>query len=166
MTSPHSAWFAVNSKTNRERRVATALRNQGYEVFLPTYKVRRRWSDRIKEFLAPLFPSYVFCRFDPGDKLPLLKTPGVLSIVCVGSRPVSVDEEELENVRAMVGSGLPAYPWPYLKSGQSVTIAEGPLRGLRATLVETQTSGRKLIVSITMLNRSIAVDIDPAWIMR
>ncbi|MGA9886725.1 MAG: transcription termination/antitermination NusG family protein, partial [Candidatus Acidiferrales bacterium] len=58
-------WFALQVRTRQEASVAQQLNGQGYERFLPLYKVRKRWSDRIKEVNAPLFPGYLFCRFNP-----------------------------------------------------------------------------------------------------
>ena len=72
--------------------MADQLSGQGYERFLPFYKLRKRWSDRIKEFDAPLFPGYLFCRFNPQNRLPILKTPGVVQIVSFNNIPAAVDE--------------------------------------------------------------------------
>lgn len=134
-----------------------------FEVFLPVRQVRRQWSDRIKQAIVPLFPSYIFCRFAVRDKLTVLRTPGVISIVGIGKDPVPLTDEEVRNVRIMVDSGVSAYPWPYIRVGRSVAISEGPLRGLRAIVLEEDASARKLIVSIELLNRSVAVDIPPEW---
>ena len=81
MTPSAFPWYALQVRTRQEASVSDQLGGQGYERFLPMYKVRRRWSDRIKEMNAPLFPGYLFCRFDPHDRLPILKTPGVIQIV-------------------------------------------------------------------------------------
>ena len=72
---PHP-WFAVRVKSNCERTVATLLDQRGYQRFLPTCKVRTRWSDRIKTAERILFPGYVFCSFNPSYRLPILSTPG------------------------------------------------------------------------------------------
>src|ERR1700693_3660828 len=95
-------WFAIHVRARREKDVAERLSGTGYEWFLPLYKCRRRWSDRIKELEAPLFPGYLFCRFDPQDRLPILKTPGVIQIVGVNRTPVAVDEAEISAVQTMV----------------------------------------------------------------
>src|ERR1700734_3286808 len=89
-------WFALQVRTRNEAGVAEQLSGRGYERFLPHYKVRKRWSDRIKEVDSPLFPGYLFCRFDPQDRLPILKTPGVMQIVGFKNGPVAVDESEIQ----------------------------------------------------------------------
>src|SRR6266567_2671048 len=74
-------WFALQVRSQRENHVADHLGAKGYELFLPLYTCRKRWSDRIKKVELPLFPGYLFCRFDPYDRLPILKTPWLLQIV-------------------------------------------------------------------------------------
>jgi transcription antitermination factor NusG len=123
------------------------------------YKARRRWSDRIKEVEAPLFPGYLFCRFNPHDRLPILKTPGLTQIVGYNHIPIPVDEEEIQAIRMMVASGVPNQPCPYLAVGNRVRIESGALRGLEGILMELK-GKRKLVLSITLLKRSVAVEID------
>lgn len=139
--------------------MADYLHGKGYEYFLPLYKDRRRWSDRIKEVDSPLFPGYLFCRFNPQNRLPILKTPGVTQIVGYNHVPVAVDEEEIRAIRTLVASGLPNHPCPFLQVGNRVRIDAGALRGLEGILLEVK-GKRKLVLSITLLQRSVAVEID------
>ncbi len=73
-------WFALQTRSRYEHFVAAMLRGKGYELFLPVYTCQRRWSDRIKELELPLFPGYLFCRFNPLDRFPILVTPGVIQV--------------------------------------------------------------------------------------
>jgi transcription antitermination factor NusG len=155
-------WFALRIKPQREKIVASALRSKGYEEFLPLYRCRRRWSDRIKEMDLPLFPGYVFCRFDVHSRLPILVTPGVLLIVGVGKTPSPVDDSEIAALQSIVKSGLQAEPWPFLKIGQRVRIEHGSLEGVEGILVAIKKPYR-LVVSVTLLQRSVAVEIDHHW---
>lgn len=139
--------------------VSDHLQGKGYEWFLPLYKSRRRWSDRIKEVDAPLFPGYLFCRFDPHDRLPILKTPGVTQIVGYNHVPIPVDEQEITAIRRLVASGVPNFPCAYLAVGSKVRIDAGALRGLEGILIDVK-GKRRLVLSITLLQRSVAVEID------
>jgi transcription antitermination factor NusG len=143
--------------------VAGHLRGIGYEEFLPLYKCRKRWSDRIKEVQAPLFPGYLFCRFDPQNRLPILKTPGVIQIVGYNRQPIPVDEDEVKSIQTLVTSGIPNQPWPFLKVGERVQIEAGPLRGLEGVLTEFK-GNRRLILSVSLLQRSVAVEMDAAFV--
>ncbi len=74
-------WYALNVRPRFEKYVRTHLEDKGYEVFLPTYTATRRWSDRVKSVSLPLFPSYIFCKFDVHARFPILVTPGVNFVV-------------------------------------------------------------------------------------
>jgi transcription antitermination factor NusG len=152
-------WFALQVRTRHELGVADYLRGQGYEWLLPLYKCRKRWSDRIKEVETPLFPGYLFCRFNPQNRLPILKTPGVIQIVGFNHVPSPVDESEIKAIQTLMATGVPNQPWPYLEIGDRVKIESGSLRGVEGILVDFKGSHR-LVLSITLLQRSVAVEID------
>lgn len=156
-------WFALRVKSRAEKVVATIARNKGFEEFLPLYTCRRRWSDRFKSVELPLFPGYVFCRLNPEFRLPILTIPGVMSFVGIGKVPMPVDEREISAIRSAIGAGLMAEPYPFLEVGQRVRLAEGPLAGLEGLLVEVRKQQR-LVVSVSMLRRSVAVEIDRNWV--
>jgi transcription antitermination factor NusG len=143
--------------------VAGYLRGMGYEEFLPLCGCRKRWSDRIKEAQTPLFPGYLFCRFDPQNRLPILKTPGVIQVVGYNRQPIPVDEDEIKSIQTLVTSGISNQPWPFLQVGEKVQIESGPLRGLEGVLVEIK-GNRRLILSVSLLQRSVAVEMDAAFV--
>ena len=127
------------------------------------YSSSRQWSDRVKKVELPLFPGYLFCRFDPSDRLvPILTTPGVIGIVSAGRTPLSVAETEIEDVRTVLRSGLAAQPWPFLGVGSRVYMEAGPLAGLEGMVTNADKIYR-LVVSVSLLQRSVAVEIDREW---
>jgi len=156
-------WFALQVRARHEMGVADHLRGKGYEWFLPLYKCRKRWSDRVKIVDAPLFPGYLFCRFNPQDRLPILKTPGVVQVVGYSGLPVPVDEIEINAIQTLVASGVPNQPWPFLAVGDRVRIESGPLRDLEGILL-TFKGDHRLVLSVTLLQRSVAVEIDSAFV--
>jgi transcription antitermination factor NusG len=156
-------WFAILARTNREKTAGILLENAGYECFVPTSKYMRRWSDRMKEIEVPLFPGYLFCRMNPHNRLPVLMTPGVIQIVGVGKTPIPVEEEEIAAIQRVGKSGLSTMPWPYLEVGHVVRIEDGPLRGMTGMIVKIK-SGLKLVLSVSLLQRSVAVEIDRSWV--
>jgi transcription antitermination factor NusG len=155
----HWPWFAVHVRSKQERIVAQTLRGQGYVEFLPLLKVTRNWSDRTKQLEEPLFPGYLFCRLNADERLPVMKIPGVVSIVGFGNAPFPVSQQEVEAVQTVVRSGLPLSRWSDSVMGTLVEIGAGPLAGVRGTLVECK-SHHRLVVSVTILQRNVAVEID------
>ena len=156
-------WYALRIRAGHEKASAHALRCRGLEEFLPVYTSVRRWSDRSKEIEMPLFPGYVFCRFDLAERVSVLTTQGVREIVGIGRDPYAVDENEINVLQTVVKSGLLRQPWPFLKVGEHVIIREGPLRNINGILAEIR-GDHKLIVSITLLQRSVAVSVERAWV--
>jgi transcriptional antiterminator NusG len=155
---PHP-WFALRVRSNYERITVTHLRERGYQEFAPSYKTERRWSDRTKQIDRFLFPGYIFCRFDPGERLPILTAPGVVDVVGFGKVPEPIPHDEIERVRRMVDSGLLVTPYPYVEVGQAVLIERGPLSGVEGILVEVKGTVR-LVVSINLLQRSVSAEVD------
>jgi transcription antitermination factor NusG len=153
-------WFAVNVWTKSEGLVSTALHTRGVETFLPFYTVRKRYSDRVKTVNQPFFPGYVFCRFDACRRLPILSTPGVLSIVSFEGVPAPIDESEISAIRLAVAVAA-TKPWTYLAVGERVRVRSGAMAGLEGVLMAVKNQYR-LILSITMLQRSIAVELNHA----
>lgn len=148
-------------RPNHERIAERSLHNLGLEAYLPTQRARRRWSDRIKELESVLFPGYVFCRFGYSDRMRVLSSAGVRSIVANGKDPSPVDDAEIEAVRAMLRSGRPILPSPYVRIGQRVAIREGPLASLRGVVVRVKDAWR-VVVSVEAINCSIAIEVDSA----
>ncbi len=157
-------WFALRVRSRHENTVATILSGKGYEWFVPLYKSRRLWSDRIKEIQMSLFPGYVFCRFDLQQRFPILTTPGVVSVVGIGKCPIPIDDAEIAAIQAAVRSGLPSRPWPFLQTGQRVRVEYGPLCGLEGILLYVK-GQRRLVLSVSLLQRSVAVEVDDAWVV-
>ncbi|HKD49349.1 MAG TPA: UpxY family transcription antiterminator [Candidatus Acidoferrum sp.] len=156
-------WFAILVRTNSEKTANLLLENSGYECFLPASKSTRRWSDRTKAIEMPLFPGYLFCRMNPHNRLTVLMTPGVMQIVGVSETPIPVEEEEIEAIQQVQKSGLPAMPWPYMQIGNVAQIVDGPLRGLTGIIVKIK-SGIKVVLSVSLLQRSVAVEVQRNWI--
>lgn len=156
-------WYALWVRSRHERTVSEILTSKSIETFLPVCRSRRRWSDRIRELELPLIPGYVFCRFDPKNRMPILTTPGVVNIVGAGKTPEPVDEIEMQSLITASQSGIHLRLWPFLKAGQRVVIEEGPLRSLEGILVTTKGEDQ-LILSVSLLQRSVAVTVDRRWI--
>jgi transcription antitermination factor NusG len=156
-------WYAVHVRSNFERVVSRNLQDKAYELFLPTYRSQRQWSDRKKHVDVPLFPGYVFCRLDPQNRLPVLSVPGVVQIVGQGKSPTAISETEIGAIKTILKSDLPYLPWSSLVAGRRVVVERGPLMGVEGVLMEAR-GPHRLIVSVMMLQRSVAVEVDASWV--
>ena len=161
--STRSPWYALQCWLRKESMIAAQLEGQGFECFLPKYKSLRAWSDRKKEVEQPLFPGYLFCRFDYTQRRPVVVTPGVLQVVGCGRTPTPIEDREMEAIQIAVASGVPGQPWPYLEVGEKVRIHTGKLSGLEGILVNFK-GNHRVVLSVTLLQRSVALEVDLAWV--
>ena len=152
-------WYGIRTKSNQEKTTATILAAKGYEQYLPMYQARRHWTDRTVDVSLPLFPGYVFCRFDAKRRLPIVSTPGVVCIIGFGAEPAPIPDAEVEAIQNVLSSGFSPEPCPYLQEGQRIRVKSGPLKGLEGIL-QKKKSEYRLVVSVAMLQRSICVEID------
>ena len=157
-------WYAIWTKSNQEKLSSKILGNKGFEVYFPAYRVRRRWSDRTVETEMPFFPGYFFCRLDVIKRMPVLATPGVVGIVGFSDEPVPIPEHEIEAVQAVLRSSRRAEPYPFLREGQRVRIRRGAFEGVEGILVKEK-SEWLIVISISILQRSVSVEIDRNEVM-
>jgi hypothetical protein len=121
-------WFAIRVKPKHEKTATAALVAKGYESFLPMYLSRRQYGDRFKNFHLPLFAGYFFSRFDPSDRLPVLKTDSILSVLGNGKELIPIPDHEISALQAAVASKLSVYQHPFLNVGDR-TLSRGPIAG-------------------------------------
>jgi transcription antitermination factor NusG len=128
---PLPYWTLLIVRSKNERQVAKALSAKGFEVFLPMRTVRRQWSDRTKIYETPIFPTKVFCKWSPIDKLTVIRTPGVLGFHSLNNQPIRIPDEEIEQIRILStpqfeleASSVPALGEPV------ELIADKPVRGI------------------------------------
>jgi transcription antitermination factor NusG len=160
---PERLWYALSVKARHEKRVSDNLCAMGRTVFLPQYLARRRWTDRYKETLFPLFPGYTFCRLSASEHWWVPQLPSVHGIVGIANIPTPLDEDEVKAIQSIAHSGLPTVPWPPLHCGDRVRLMDGPLRGLQGQLVSLRGTHR-FVVAISLLQRSVAVEIERKWL--
>jgi transcription antitermination factor NusG len=156
-----SAWWALYTSYRHEKAVARTLQAKGFEVFLPLYQSLRRWTDRRKMLSLPLFPGYVFVRGGLTRRLEVVTTPGVQKILFYGERVAIIPEIEIQAIQKMTGGPYHVEPHLYLKCGERVRVQRGVLEGVEGILVRKKNLYR-LILSVDLLARSVAVEIDAA----
>jgi len=162
-TAGQPCWHALWTASRCERLVHDQLAARGFEVFLPELQVwsRRRGVRRL--IPAPMFPGYLFVRhaMDKHSYIEIVKARGLVKVLGERwDRLAQVPDAEIEAVHRLHAAGLPALPHPYLREGQRVRIVHGALAGVEGTLVRTCPGRGLLVVSVHLLQRSVAVQID------
>lgn len=155
-----SHWYSVYTRPRHEKHVLQELNEKHIEAFLPTYKVRRRWSDRYKIVEEPLFKNYLFVNVDYDRRYyDTLRPYGAVNFVSFDGKPAEIPEAEIEAVRRLVTCELPYSPHPYLKVGRRVRVKFGPLAGCEGILIRKKSLAR-LVLSVNLLQQSVSAEID------
>lgn len=154
-------WYAAYSCANHEKSIARQFELRSIESFLPLYEKPSRWKDRTVKLQLPLFPGYVFVRLAIEEKLRVLQVPGVVRLVGFKGHPVPLPDEEMQALREGLSDSLLAEPCPYLQVGRRVRVRSGALRGLEGILLKKK-SGYRFVLSMELIQRSIAVEVDAA----
>jgi transcription antitermination factor NusG len=154
-------WYVAQTRCRHEKRVAEQLEGRGIEHFLPLYETMSRWKDRRVRLRLPLFAGYVFVRFPLNERLRALEIPGLARLVGFGGLPVALPDDEMEAMRNGLMSSLRAEPHPYLTVGRRVRITGGPFAGIEGVL-KRKKSGMRVVVSLNLIQRAIAVDVAAA----
>jgi transcription antitermination factor NusG len=152
-------WFALVVKPRFDKAVAQALESKGYETLLPVYRKYHKYGSRSKHFELPLFPGYVCCRFDVQTRLPILTTPGVIRVLGVRNTPIPLSDVEITSLQTAIKSQLPVQPYPFVNAGQRVRINSGVLAGVEGIVLGLK-GGLRLVLSVTLLQRSVVLEID------
>ena len=163
-----ACWFALWTHSHCEQLVRDQLTAKGFEAFLPTI---RDWSRRggVRHLISrPMFPSYLFVRhsMDKTSYIEIMKSNGLVRIL--GERwdkLAPIPDAELDAIRQLVTSQLALTPYPFLRDGQRVRIVEGSLSGVEGILVRRRPNRGLLVLSVELLHRSVAVEVDCAAVV-
>jgi transcription termination/antitermination protein NusG len=159
---PEIQWFAVWTRSRHEQVVREQLAQKHIDVFLPTVTRWSRWKDRRKRIDWPLFPGYCFARFNPRERLPVLKCAGVVTIISSeAGEPAPIPEIEIDGIRRLVESNLAFDPCPLIREGMMVEVIHGPLRGVIGRLLRKSEKAR-LILSVDLIGQAVSVEVDAA----
>jgi transcription antitermination factor NusG len=152
-------WFAAYTMSRHEKRIASFCDRIGIELFLPLYTSQRSWKNRTTvDLQMPLFPNYIFVRLLPQDHGPLMRLPGLLSLVGNASGPVVIPDGDMELVRRIIACKA-IEPHPFMTKGDKVRVMTGPLSGLIGVVVK-KGNGVRFIVSLDVIGKSVSLHID------
>lgn len=154
-------WYALHTRARHERVVEHRLREEGMEAFLPTMRETHRWSDRKKVVEVPLFNCYVFvrCALNAEDRTKVYRVDSVLGFVGTRGAGVPIPDEQIESVRTALAQTAPCRAHPFLKVGQRVRVCGGAMDGVEGVFL-SENGDRSLVISVDVIQRSLAVRID------
>jgi transcription antitermination factor NusG len=162
MIEDAAKWYAVHTRSRFEMKVFDGFSGKSIEAFVPRIQVMSRRKDRRKKILIPLLPGYVFVHFDmtPEVYWDIIKTTGVVRMVSFRGEPVPAKDEEVASLMILDGTDRTVQNRTYINKGDRVMIVEGPRKGLVGFYLRHKGQSRKVVVSIELLQRSLAVEIE------
>jgi transcriptional antiterminator NusG len=156
-------WFALWTNSHCEQLVHDTLVARGFRPFLPMVQ---DWSRRagVRRLVArPMFPGYLFVHavLDKRNYVEIVKTRGLVRILGEGwDKLAPIDGHEIDSIRTFVAANVSVLDHPYLREGQRVRIVEGALAGAEGYFVRSKPHRGLLVISIDLLQRSVAVEIE------
>ena len=155
-------WYALHTRSRFEQKVYTGLRGKSMEAFLPKVQVMSRRKDRRKKILVPILPGYVFVQaeLEPYLYWEIIKTVGVVRMVAFKGKPVPASDQEIDSLMILNGTDRTVENRSFMQKGDRVMIMEGPLKGLVGFYLKHKDKSEKVVVSIELLKRSMAVEIE------
>ena len=160
-------WLALWTHSHSEQLVHDQLMAKAFKVFLPLIPVWSRRNGTRHLIRKPMFPGYLFLRhaLDKASYVEIMKTNGLARILGERwDRPAVVAAAEIDAIRQVLDTGMPVLPHSYLRAGHRVRIAQGPLAGVEGILVHNNPHKGLLVVSVELLQRSVAVEVDCTFV--
>ncbi len=156
-----SDWYAVYTRSRHEKQVEGYLRRHEIETYLP---LRRTWSarrDRRVRIEVPALPGYLFVRTEmlPDTRALIKRSSGVIWLVESVGRPARIPEAQIESLRTVLATASDPEGYPYLKVGDRVRVARGPLVGAEGYLVRVEESRHRLVIAVDYVNQALSVEI-------
>lgn len=148
-------WYCVHVKPKKEPLLAHYLEESlGLEVFLPRVKVSKVIRRVRKKVSLPMFPRYLFCRFDLAESFRAVRySPDSLGLVSCSGLPVPVKGEVVEILKEQEGELLVSSLFDdSLKEGDQVQVLDGPLQGMMGTVLKDLSQGSRVAILLSLLN--------------
>jgi transcription antitermination factor NusG len=154
-------WWVLHVKPRAEKSLARKCLRRRASYFLPQWQRERHGQGRVKDSYLPLFPGYLFLFGGERDRLTALETNLVVNVLSVPNQQELIDD--LQHIYRVIESGLPMHPQQRLQPGMPVAIIDGPLAGLRGTVIRHKNK-MTLTLKITFLQQGASVEID-SWMV-
>jgi transcription antitermination factor NusG len=161
-------WYALWTHSHCEQLVHDHLHHIGLPAFLPRVDVWSRRRGKRRLIKAPMFPGYLFVQH-PMDKdtyIAVCRAKGLVRVLGERwDRLAEIPHSEIAAIQRVDAACCPVLPYPYLREGQRVRIVDGPLTGVEGLLVESRPSKGLLVLSVHLLQRSVAMSVDATTVV-
>ena len=151
-------WFILQFKSNSHHLAAKNLNRQGFETFLPLHETTSRRLSRFINTSKPLFPGYMFIRFDKAEPEwhKINNTYGVSRLITFNSILKSIPTSFVDNLMKRYDLSGKLLPIQKLKKGDQVTVLKGPFANFIAT-VEKYEADQRIWILMDLMGRKTKI---------
>jgi transcriptional antiterminator NusG len=158
-------WYAVHTRSRHEDKAYAGLVLKELNAFLPKIEAWSKRKDRKKKILLPMFAGYLFIELadlSPEKRVDVLKTFGVVRILGnpSGSEPVPVPDDTIATIQKIINSKVEIQHFQYPDVGGRARITDGPFKGVEGTVVTTDFKKELFVITIDLLQRSVAIKLE------
>lgn len=152
-------WFLVYTKPHNEDSVAGRLCNAGFEVLNPKLKERKYYRRKLVEMTSPLFPCYIFVKFDRLKDYHLMKyTRGVRFVLKDENGPAAIKDEIISSIVNRMENGVITIKAGRFKPGDAVIVKGGHLEGFEAVFEKEMKGIERVSILLKAINIRVIVD--------
>jgi transcriptional antiterminator RfaH len=165
--NPSPCWYVAHTHPQAEAKASSHLVRQGFEIYLPRYRRRRRHARKIETVAAPLFPRYVFVAVDMAIQRwrSIHSTVGIARFVCNGEQPAAVPAGIVEALRAREDAeGFVTLDGrPKLRAGDKIRVLDGAFCDCLG-LFEGLSDRDRVTILLELLGRKVRIVLDEQWV--
>jgi len=149
-------WFAAKTKKRAEFKALEFFNSIGVNSYVPYYKTKRVWSDRIKKVLVPAISGYVFFELNKLDYKTLNINPFTKNIVRnISGQPAIIKDSEIKILKGQLNGNYIDSVREF-KLGQKIKIQSGPFIFKEGVI--NKTSYNKVIISLESININLVLN--------
>jgi len=161
MTEAGPTWFCIKAKPRQEAVAVQNLRAIGVaELVFPRLRRTRRGHDKNQVVVEPLFPGYVFARFDPMEfQTSIRSTRGVLHLVSREGRPVDVEQAVIDELNALGPDAILSILDDELKVGAKARVIRGIFTGSEGAIIRLASPQKRIALLLSILGSDQPVEL-------
>ena len=153
-------WYVIQTKPKKEEVAQSYLSTKGVEIFNPLMESFLARNGRVNKELKPLFPGYIFGKFDLEQNYPLVRWGrGVKKILGFGGYPISVSEEVIEIIKGRTDSNGVVREKYHFEANDVIRIKSGPLKDLLGIFERWVSDTERVRVLLNLIGYQPAVEL-------
>lgn len=151
-------WFLAYTKPKYEDMVATRLEGAGFSVLNPKLKERKLYRRKVTDVISPLFPCYLFVKFDSFRDYHLIRyTRGIKRLLSGDNGPAVVPQGIIDSIVSKMECGFIPLKQTFVP-GEDVIVRSGPFEGFNAIFEKEMKGAERVSVLLRAINVRLVID--------